>query len=346
LLHCSVRICNAVTQRASAMFVCYVCSKCEDSIIAFRAHLQRHSVTGELRLPLICVECKSSFAKIYTLVRHVDAFHKDSKFVGSATALACNDSGTNDELSEVNLIDSDSDTEPVESSTDLADAVRNEGIALVAGLRANSSIPFMVIPTVVDSINQISASLTSLYQQKTISCLESAGIDKNVISSIKGQLNSSRELAARPLEFLETRYKQDKFFNSHSLAVVPETVSFGLEIASHGGSSQIISESFQYVSVEKTLRTLLQSEDYVRLLLHDKCCQGVIEDYADGEQYKQPPLFSDSSKCSIMIQLFYDGLGVTNPLRGQSTLHNIGVFFTPYVTCRSNIIVVLRMCTY
>ena len=38
-------------------------------------------------------------------------------------------------------------------------------------------------------------------------------------------------------------------------------------------------------------------------------------------------LFSDSSKMSVMIQLFYDGLGVTNPLRGHSTLHNVGVFF-------------------
>ena len=27
-----------------------------------------------------------------------------------------------------------------------------------------------------------------------------------------------------------------------------------------------------------------------------------------------------------MIQLFYDGLGVTNPLRGNSILHNVGVF--------------------
>jgi len=46
-----------------------------------------------------------------------------------------------------------------------------------------------------------------------------------------------------------------------------------------------------------------------------------------GWRYKTHSLFSDSTKVSVMIQLFYDGLGVTNPLRGQSTLHNIGVFF-------------------
>ena len=47
----------------------------------------------------------------------------------------------------------------------------------------------------------------------------------------------------------------------------------------------------------------------------------------DGDKYKTHCLFSDSSKISVMIQLFYDGLGVTNPLRGHSTLHNVGVFF-------------------
>jgi hypothetical protein len=28
-----------------------------------------------------------------------------------------------------------------------------------------------------------------------------------------------------------------------------------------------------------------------------------------------------------MLQLFYNGLGVTNPLRSQGSLHNVGVFF-------------------
>jgi hypothetical protein len=61
------------------------------------------------------------------------------------------------------------------------DAVRNENIALVTSLRANSSIPFIVIPAVANSVNQISASLSCLYEDKAISALESAGIDKDVL---------------------------------------------------------------------------------------------------------------------------------------------------------------------
>ena len=304
------------------MFVCYVCSKSEETIAAFRSHLQYHNVIGELKLPLLCVECKSSFAKIYTLIRHVQTYHRDTKFAGPQ-----NPAHDDRYSSDVVTVDDDGCNVESVSGENYLEHVRNEGVALVASLRANSSIPFTVIPSVIDSINHMSASLSSFCQSEAISSMVNAGIDEHVINSVKMQLNASLECTSKPLDFLSSRYKQDKFFNGHPLAVTPETVSFGVEIASHSGNSQLISESFQYVSVEKTLRSLLQSEEYVKLLLSDDSENGVIRDYADGQLYKLHPLFSDSGKLSLMIQLFYDGLGVTNPLRGQSTLHNVGVFF-------------------
>jgi hypothetical protein len=47
----------------------------------------------------------------------------------------------------------------------------------------------------------------------------------------------------------------------------------------------------------------------VTLLLRDRCKSGIIEENADGEQYKMHPVFSDSDEFSHMIKLFYDGLG-------------------------------------
>ena len=129
-----------------------------------------------------------------------------------------------------------------------------------------------------------------------------------------------------PLDFLANRYRQDKFFDDHELAVLPETVNFGTELSSYAGRSKIVYESFQYVSVQKTVRSLMSNKAFVEMLLNDKCNNDVLQEFTDGEKCKIHPLFSDSSKMSIMIQLFYDGLGVTNPLRGQSVLHNVGVF--------------------
>jgi hypothetical protein len=79
--------------------------------------------------------------------------------------------------------------------------------------------------------------------------------------------------------------------------------------------------------VEKTLKSLLRNQAYVEALLEDKRVDGVHQNFADGEMASIHPLFGNATKFSIMLQLFYDGLGTTNPLRGQSVMNNIGVFF-------------------
>ena len=52
-----------------------------------------------------------------------------------------------------------------------------------------------------------------------------------------------------------------------------------------------------------------------------------IKGFQDGERYASHFLFSDSDKFSIQIHLFFDGMGTTNPLRGQSTTCNVVVFY-------------------
>jgi hypothetical protein len=61
-------------------------------------------------------------------------------------------------------------------------------------------------------------------------------------------------------------------------------------------------------------------------LLEDESEPGVYVTFADGE-IANHFTFSNSNRMTLMLQLFYDGLGTTNPLRGQSSLHNIGVLY-------------------
>ena len=56
----------------------------------------------------------------------------------------------------------------------------------------------------------------------------------------------------------------------------------------------------------------MQSKSFVEMMFEDKCTPRVLQEFVDEEKYKTHCLFNDSSKASIMIQLFYDGLGVTN----------------------------------
>jgi hypothetical protein len=63
------------------------------------------------------------------------------------------------------------------------------------------------------------------------------------------------------------------------------------------------------------------------VLLNDKSRPGFLIDFQDGQSRASHYLFGNSSKFSIMIQLFYDGMRTTNPLRGQSVMCNVGVFY-------------------
>ena len=92
-----------------------------------------------------------------------------------------------------------------------------------------------------------------------------------------------------------------------------------------------------------TLKNLFIITNYAEALLFDKRNPGIYADFCDGDRVLNHPLFGSVDKFSLMLQLFFDGLGMTNPLRGQNTVNNIGVFYTvknlpaKYNSCFSNV---------
>jgi hypothetical protein len=68
--------------------------------------------------------------------------------------------------------------------------------------------------------------------------------------------------------------------------------------------------------------------------------------FADGERALQHILFGNANKFSVMIQLFYDGVGTTNPLHGQSKISHYGVSFIPSKTCHHHSILAMPLFIY
>ena len=316
------------------MFLCYCCGNLSPTITVFRAHLYRHNGCAELKMPILCrqADCKASFANVYNFVRHVQKYHAADEFLQlkhinecdeNANEVATGDS-SHDSISDMHVIVSQS------SSCDTKDYMSDilaEGVSLVAGLRANSSLPYCVIPKIVDSFNHMATSLTDYMSDASESSINEAGVDASAAEQFRQLMNSKLQSCQKPLDFLSTVYKQDKYFENHNLFVKPESVSFNSRFESHNGVDKLVYDSFQYVSVTQTIRSLLTNESYVSALQKDKCVPGVYQDYADGERAAYHPLFGNPNKFSLMIQLFYDGLGTANPLRGQAVVNNIGVFF-------------------
>jgi len=101
------------------------------------------------------------------------------------------------------------------------DDICNEAVALVASLRANSGIPYSIIPNVVESFNQMSASLTSLVHRQTLNALPSSGVSDDVIQGVRSKFDSSCQEVIKPLGFLSSRYTQDQYFDQHPPSVKP-----------------------------------------------------------------------------------------------------------------------------
>ena len=285
-------------------------------------------------MPIFCRQdrCKSSFNTIFNFFTHIKSYHETYYCHADEAEHPCTSISvlmeTDDPYEDVSeMADVMPDVMPAVTEHDFLLDIQNEGVSLVAGLRANSSIPYGVIPGIAESFNNMASSLTSFIHAEVISSLSSTGIDKNVIHKVTDSLDEKLGSCHKPLDFLSSRYRIDSYFAAHPLLVAPEPIQYVPRLESHGGSSGFVYDQFQYVSVKKTLSSLLQNRSYVEALLEDKCEPGVLLDFADGSRYKEHFLFGDRDRFSIMLQLFYDGLGVTNPLRSQGSAHNVGVFY-------------------
>ena len=71
----------------------------------------------------------------------------------------------------------------------------------------------------------------------------------------------------------------------------------------------------------------LSNTSYVEALLSHKCTPGIIKDRQDCTKFAFNVTVRDPTRLTIVLQLFYDGMGRTNPLHGQSGMNNVGVVY-------------------
>ena len=306
------------------MLRCCVCDDTFSKISSLRVHLQTHLRLGELKFPVRCVqsECKSSFATVFNFMRHLKTYHKGDETSCDVKYVPSHDSDVVVEGDHV-------DVQPVHTDCDKAclQAIQSEACALVAYLRGSSSVPYSVIPTIIDCFHIVIGMTVSTAHAQTMNILAESGVSADVMSTVRCAFQRQSDTLDKPLDMFSTKYKQDQYFDKHHLAVKPETVILGHRYETKNNFTRSIYDSYQYISVEATLRSLLVNSQYFDLLRQDKSRPGVISDCWDGLLYKQHPVLSDTSKFTIAIQLFYDGMGTTNPLRGQSSMCNVGVFY-------------------
>jgi hypothetical protein len=204
------------------LFMCYACSNAFQSITALQSHMQRHNNLGELPCPIKCCQgtCRSTFTKVFNFIRHLNSYHNVSCAEGadlekSSTLNAQSVGGDefdNDCADELPHIHS-------KGAVNCLQDLTAEGTALVACLRANSSIPYGIIPGIVESCNHMVNCVVTNVQNEILKTLEDSDVSRYQIGLVEVAMARQAETLHKPLDFLSTRYKQDKYFDEHPLHV-------------------------------------------------------------------------------------------------------------------------------
>ena len=203
------------------MYGCYICNSVLPDILAYRAHLQRLSGVGDIILPIRCCQdnCKSTFLTIFNLMRHNKSYHVNDGLTTSVSA----DKTTSIYVEQLDSncahgfadkcgknANADAEIAPIES-------MREEAVSVVAMLRAKGNVPYCVMPEIISSVNDMCGHLLCQVEHDTVNSLMESGVDPLTVGKVVHKIQQHR----KPLSFLETAYKQDKFFENHTYAVCP-----------------------------------------------------------------------------------------------------------------------------
>jgi hypothetical protein len=334
------------------MFLCYICGRHYDTAVEICSHLRSHELFGELHFPIKCCfdGCSADFSKICNVTRHMEKYHQQVNYSGVSDVYSDSKLATMvpvcDTVTATVVHHSVSNVEPP-NDTNISyfaqNAVENEAAALVASLRANSSMPHSVISEIILSCQKMLTQQAAQLQQVVTESLDREG-QTQMCSTVATALQSTVRQNKKQLDNFATTYKQDRFFEAHPLFVKPCECTFGSQYEVVRGENKLVYDTYQYISIEGALRSLMHNNEYVAMLLQNNCHSrdGIMREYQDGIMFRDASY--DPSKVNIFIQIFYDSMGTSNPLRGQSSLCNVGVFCfvvknlpTSQTTCHANV---------
>ena len=91
---------------------------------------------------------------------------------------------------------------------------------------------------------------------------------------------------------------------------------------------ELISESFQYISMIETLKLVLSNKEVMDYIENhsNQSDDGFLRSFEDGEKFKNHPFFKKFPKA-LRIQLYYDEFLGNNPLGSKTHQQKIGAFY-------------------
>ena len=317
------------------MFCCSVCHKIEDfSIPGLRRHIQAHvKASFRFKYPLQCFQpnCPGLYADLDSFIVHIKKNHRDVRVTDNfegENLVNNEDLPLDNHLCHPNEnLNNDAKFDNIEALRPLErECYKEKVVSLLLKFFSNSSIPQSfteeILKGFVDFINTLRSNLLLIVESLNIPHEDSASIFDEVYRALNAVRN------------VDSVYKATETVYKHPLFVEPQSVILGYrnEANLRNGNVKNVErkEESYYIPVIQTLKVVLSDPEMANLILDEEDDAVLLGTYTNpkhGSKYRNHPLFSDKTKKSVRIQLSYDGMGTTNPLRGYSSIHNVGIFY-------------------
>jgi hypothetical protein len=191
---------------------------------------------------------------------------------------------------------------------------------MVIDLRGRGNVPFNVTIDVVEYFKDVFEIIVDNFSEALKTEFDSFDLE-NVKAKVMDISREYKDLQS-VFDGFGSEYRIRKLYENHPRFVSPELID--------GKLNHVIVEKpciAQYVSIKKTFLSLIKDPLYLKCLL--QCYQGqegVYSCFRSGSRFTELSI-NDSGRIDSFIQIFYDGLGITNPLKAGASKHNSGMFY-------------------
>lgn len=318
-----------------SLFTCCHCGTIKFGFYSYCRHLkQYHENENGFKIGCSFENCKSTYTKVNSYVKHVVRCHKavvshdpqDTQNImnsDSSNCKVCNNDDT-DDRTETEQSEMQSETEHMitddrcTSLDQMFTNIEHHCASFVLGLREKHTIPAVVQDEVVSGVKHLLSQALVNYRDVISSELQNGVASSTVCSDELSSVLNIEQRCDAVGKHVESEYALLRYLDQGGKIVMPQTIA----IDSHRPK-----QTFQYVPVLQVLQKVLCNDDIMDHFSNkNERRDSVMEDFCDGVLFKSDDFFKENPSA-IRIHMYSDEFEVCNPIGAKKGKHKIVAFY-------------------
>ena len=206
-------------------------------------------------------------------------------------------------------------------------------------LQTLKNISQTAIDDIVSNTRELVSNINVINRQNVIAHLQSVGVNTD-------NIDLECIFTDDPFTGLETRAKQDKYFESKMGYIAPQAVEIQNKYVvktTKDNKRSMFSQAVvgYYVPFWESLKRLLQHSEVAEEVVNGHVStDGFMYDICDGCYFAEHPLFKEDN-CAIQVVIYNDDIEIVNPIGSHVKKHKLSMFYWSlaniHPSCRSKL---------